>query len=494
MADKLLSHLSHVAEFMKTQRAIVDDATYESMLQAHFQSCKSSLQSSGKLGPLEASQISTAFSQGPWPDNFKKEFAVMVSEMVTAASSGSPAKRPSQECPHFRAYLSRADREVLRDAARSENEKLDQVACRCLKIGLILPTETTNGAIVLAAIASGLDSASPQHFYDILNSWKRKLKGKREKFAKNTPVQLTEYPESVDLLPENLKVSYNEDPPEPLTLEQCLHVNNMEALRKSSGKLGGRNLALQASGVASSGSGGLKNPDPVMMMGSMLTQCLQMMQASMGGGSNSASSSQASNLPGLHIFTPKQGNQGKQAQEQLQQLLPSAAPPSGSQLALPAPAAGTPAAGTEATAKPPAAGPPPPNPPGLQEENTQDPQGAGQDVYDMDEQLEWMAGANKTNQSLKKRPSMKKPHAAPSSVQPKEKAKAAAKVKSQPKPAAKSKCNTVVKKITKKSGWVIEFRRRATDQSLYGKWISPHGDFFKSSRLAEAAGFDPSAP
>ena len=178
------------------------------------------------------------------------------------------------------------------------------MACRCLKIGLILPTETTNGAIVLAAIASGLDSASPQHFYDILNSWKRKLKGKREKFAKNTPVQLTEYPESVDLLPENLKVSYNEDPPEPLTLEQCLHVNNMEALRKSSSKLGGRNLALQASGVASSGSGGLKNPDPVMMMGSMLTQCLQMMQASMGGGSNSASSSQASNLPGLHIFTP----------------------------------------------------------------------------------------------------------------------------------------------------------------------------------------------
>ena len=112
----------------------------------------------------------------------------------------------------------------------------------------------------------------------------------------------------------------------------------------------------------------------------------------------------------------------------------------------------------------------------------------------MDEQLEWMAGANKTNQSLKKRPNMKKPHAAPSSVKPKEKAKAAAKVKSQPKPAAKSKCNTVVKKITKKSGWVIEFRRRATDQSLYGKWISPHGDFFKSSRLAEAAGFDPSAP
>eukprot|EP00439_Symbiodinium_sp_Y106_P024676 s2541_g3.t1 len=494
MADKVLQHLNHVAEFLRTQRSLVDDDTYQSMVQAHFDTSKITLESAGRIDPASAAQISSAFGQGPWSDRLKKEFAVALSNSVSSAVSSPKGKRPSQECAHFRAFLSQSDRAVLADPALSEQEKLDQVAVRCVKIGLILPTETTNGAIILASVAAGLSSRSPEEFYNILGTWKRKLKAKREKLPKNEPVQLTVYPDSVNHLPENLQISYKADPPEPVTVEQIMQINNIETLRKNSSKLAGKNKGVLAIGATSSTSTGFNNMDPMMMMGTMLQQCLQMMQGNMGAGSNSAASSQAGSIPGLHIFTPSSGKQAKQPAQQLplpNQPDAAAAPSSGSQLALPAPT-GTPAAGV-----------PPPNPAPA---NTTEHKDTTQPVdapLDIDDQLAWMQGVGGKG-PVDKNITMKKPHAAPGNIKPKPKvvAKAKAKVKSQakakvqsqPKAKAKSACNKVVKTINKKSGWKIEFRRRSTDQSLYGKWISPTGDIFKSSNLAEVAGFDPNAP
>ena len=484
MADRLVKHLSHVGDFLLSQRAVVDDSTYKNMVEVHFESCKKALLDAGGLGPQEASEVSQSFTKGPWPETYKAEFAIKLSEVVAGTASGnSPkAKRPSQECPHFRCFLSSADRAILQDASRSESEKLDQIACRCLKIGLFLPTETTSGAIIIAAIASGLESTSPQQFYATLSSFKRRLKTKREKLSKNMPVQLTDYPQTVDLLPDNLKQSYKDDPADPVPMDLCMQVHSQETLRKSSSKLAGNKSALVPSGAASSSSADFGNMNPMVMMGTLMQQCMQMMQSTMPTGSNS----QASSVPGLHIFTP---NQGKQAKQQLQLPGPPTDPtPSASQLALP------PTQATETPAVPPVGSPDPnQSPAGTEKPAAQAQEKSADEDYEMAEQLGWMQGIGKGKNS-KKKPSgkqqamMKKPVAAPSTVSAK--AKAIAKGKAH----TKSKCSPPVKTIKKKSGWMIQYRRRASDQTLYGKWISPSGESFKSSNLAAAAGFDPDAP
>ena len=83
------------------------------------------------------------------------------------------------------------------------------------------------------------------------------------------------------------------------------------------------------------------------------------------------------------------------------------------------------------------------------------------------------------------------------------KASTVAKAKAKVSPAAKVKAhakaspkasNEVIKRIRKRSGWVVEFRRKRTCGSLYGKWISPTGQIYKSAVQAAPFGFDQDPP
>jgi len=478
MADKLQSTIQQLGEFLKVQKDSVPADTYQGMIDAHVETIKGNISKLARLSPEEATSLSTCLRSGPWQDHHKTEISMLLSQKLANSSVAEAGQSKTQDCLHFGAFLSKGDRDVLKEASNSESQKLDQLAARCWKIGLFLPNESTKGRIVTCGVAAGLQVDSAQGFYEALKTFKRIMKKKREMVPGRTVFELSSYPDGPQHLPHRFKESYTTDPVAGLSMEEIMRMSRVQTLRKSSKALQ-NNLAVAVPQTSTSSMGpfaGLGQGDPMQMLVGCLMQCAK----ALAGGDDDEGG-----LPGLQLFKPaKKGQKQKPLGSPTNKggSAEASEPNQPSQSSQPLLALPDPGLGVPKEAEEPEKG---------KEETDADPE----------EQLSWHqkkkpAAAKATASQIRMKPAaaIAKTTAKASTV-PKAKAKvspaskAKAHAKGGPKPS-----NEVIKTIRKRSGWVVEFRRKKSDGSLYGKWISPTGQIYKSAVQAAPFGFDQDPP
>ena len=490
MVEALKGTMQQLGQFLLQQKGTIPDPTYADMLQTHVSSLKTAFQKLAKVTPSEATDLSRCIAEGPWNQEQKTELCQLLSDKLAATGTTNPTEETkTQDCPRFGAYLSQEDRRVLADPAQSETQKLHQLASRCMKIGLVLPSETCKGRILASGVAAGLEAQTASSFYNALNSFKKIMKRKREMIPGKTKFEVPVYPDTPEQLPEHLKDSYVKDPPNPLTIEQILQVSRVQALRKSSKALQAASSSSSSVGLMGAGPG---QGDPFTQFMAGIMHVVKAMQNQQG---------EDQDLSNLHLFKPKPKKKTLALPALADQTLPTdsmdetpekASSSKGLQLlTLPAPME-----------------------PGPGTEDQQDEQGEQgeheEDEYaqnEAEEQLQWLAKKPAAKTQLMAKPKavagiLKKPAAAKSKVvsqpakskvvsQPKAKCKAVSQPKAKCKAVAQPKATCkAVKTIRKKSGWVVVYKRRTTDGSLYGKWWSPQGKGFPSAVLAAKEGFD----
>ncbi|CAE7221095.1 unnamed protein product [Symbiodinium sp. CCMP2592] len=481
MAEQLKVMMAQLADFLDQQKAAVPQETWKTMLQTHASAVKQGIGKLVKVTPTEATALTRGIADGPWTGEQKTEMCQLVSDKLAALGGGNPAEETrTQDCPRFGAYLSKEDRRILADPAQSESQKLHQMASRCIKIGLVLPSETCKGRILASAVAGGLEAKTASSFYSALNHFKRIMKRKREMMPGKTTFELPIYPDSPDQLPDHLRHfadSYREDPPEPLSIDQILKVSQVQALRKSS-------KALQAATSSSSSSALVPSgPSQGDAFGQFMAGLMHVVQAMQNQGQG-----EDQPLGNLHLFKPNT--------KRKQLALPSPDKTSQTQaqpLQTDSPAEKASSSGVPLLSLP--------APEQSEKKETAEDEEEEQNEGDQDgpeEQLGWLQKCKRPASILKQKPA--------ANIIPKPKVKAVAKTKAVPKskavakskaaaksktvakskavPKAKAASNTIVKSIRKRSGWVVHYRRRGTDGSLYGKWWSPEGQGYPSAKLA----------
>ena len=470
MADKLQSTIQQLGEFLKVQKNSVPADTYQGMINAHVETIKGNISKLAQLSPEEATSLSTCLRSGPWQDHHKTEISMLLSQKLANSSVAEAGQSKTQDCLHFGAFLSKGDRDVLKEASNSESQKLDQLAARCWKIGLFLPNESTKGRIVTSAVAAGLQVDSPQGFYEALKTFKRIMKKKREMTPGRTVFELSTYPDGPQHLPDRLKESYTTDPVEGLSMEEMMRMSRVQTLRKSSKALqNSLAVAVPQSSSSTGQFGGLLQGDQMQMLVGCLMHCAKAF---------AGADEDEGGIPGLQLFKPaKKGQKQKplgstvaagsgEASQPSQQSQPSQP-----LLALPDPGPEVPKEAKEEEKE--------------DEENDENPE----------EQLGWFQKKKPAAAKAAASQIRMKPAAAIATAKAKASTVVKAKAKVSPVVTAKAKAqNKVLKTIRKRSGWIVEFRRKSTCGNLYGKWISPTGDIYKSASQASTFGFDQDPP
>ena len=279
------------------------------------------------MSPEEAAELAQAVAASPFPDQAKSELSEHLSKALNRLSKTKGKKKvENQEIPHFINYLSRSDRLVLGDATLTALEKIDQLVSRCVKLGLLWPSEESVGHVISAGVAAGLPADDRPEYYSRVSKFKSVLHKKRENL--HLPVILKQYPDFPAALPDEMKecAGYDQDPPGPIARKDLQKAETIKTLRKSHSSIAGPKESdqLQLASMPMVGkAAGMQAPmgrflqEGVQMMGRMMMHYMQQ-QATAGSdinlqftGHNSAGvgSSSSAQVQGL-----LQGQQPAQAQ------------------------------------------------------------------------------------------------------------------------------------------------------------------------------------
>ena len=373
---QLLSDLKHLGNFLDTQRSVVSPDLWESMLRSHMDTWQNRLDALSNMSPEEAAELAQAVAASPFPDQAKSELSEHLSKALNRLSKTKGKKKvENQEIPHFINYLSRSDRLVLGDATLTALEKIDQLVSRCVKLGLLWPSEESVGHVISAGVAAGLPADDRPEYYSRVSKFKSVLHKKRENL--HLPVILKQYPDFPAALPDEMKecAGYDQDPPEPIARKDLQKAETIKTLRKSHSSIAGPKESdqLQLASMPMVGkAAGMQAPmgrflqEGVQMMGRMMMHYMQQ-QATAGSdinlqftghnsaGVGSSSSAQVQGLlqgqqpaqvqsfqakqPGPSVQTLQPQNQSQQSPLQLQnqphqqpEQLPSTSTPVSSNL------------------------------------------------------------------------------------------------------------------------------------------------------------------
>ena len=178
VASTMSAALRSMGTWLSQQRNLLDQSTYESVRKTQKQTLTQNIGQMPTLTPEQATDMTRAINEGPWTNEEKAEFATTISDvMARKAVSGSLTRRPNQNMRTFHKYLSRADIELLADSSRSLADKLDQIACRLVKIRLWLPSEQCVKNVMKACLVAGLKLDASNHV-PFIKSLKQSLKKK----------------------------------------------------------------------------------------------------------------------------------------------------------------------------------------------------------------------------------------------------------------------------------------------------------------------------
>ena len=237
-AQQLMSDLKHLGNFLQMQKANVSAELWESMVKSHVDTWKHRLDALSSMSPEEATEMAQLVATSPFSDTCKQDISGCLSQKLNELSK-KKAKQENQQISEFHHFLSRGDRLVLADASKTSTEKIEQLVSRCVKLGLLWPSEESVGSIISAGVAAGLEADDRHDYYARVTTFKRALHKKRDGIA--LPVILQSFPDSPAGLPEgiNQAAQYDTDPPEPVTREQLQKASTIKTLRKSHSSIAG---------------------------------------------------------------------------------------------------------------------------------------------------------------------------------------------------------------------------------------------------------------
>ena len=357
--DQLKGDLAATANFLQSMTALPN---YDSVREVQAKALCQRVKNLASVDAGAASALLGAWTAGKvWATEQTKEFSDLLAAAVARTNTGTAqgGKRATQKVSAFEPYLSVKDIQAL-EAGDNIHVKLDVLACRCIKLKLSCPSESSCRAILAAGLSRAGCDVGAVDSYANKQLFKRLLKSKAKSLPKNC-FHLEHYPASPDQLPAELLDAYSaEDHACTVQMQSPEKVQAASAaivLRGSSKKIrgnmpmGAMGSAMQSwSGQAASSSNnsmpfnmmgmpGMQQPGMTMM--GMLNTMNTMMQKFM------QDQKQADPIPNMQYMAPGGSNMGAAASGQHQ------AAPAGAQVVaaeVPAPATQLPAAATQAPA------------------------------------------------------------------------------------------------------------------------------------------------
>ena len=140
MAEKLVEVVSSLHAFLKTQETILAADALAEVRKSHKMALTSRIQSLPELPATEATELVQLIAQGPWLADDVKELSQVINGKMMKSIGEKPVRRQNQTCASFAGYLSKQDCQVLSQQDITQAVKLDVLATRCVKVGLILPS------------------------------------------------------------------------------------------------------------------------------------------------------------------------------------------------------------------------------------------------------------------------------------------------------------------------------------------------------------------
>lgn len=218
--------------------------------------------------------------QGPWSDHHKKGLITAINSSVLKNTTSSPNRRKLQDIPNISTFLSKKDFEVLANGNVPLQNKIDQVVCRMVRLGMHCPSEPSVGRIVVVMTKLGVNAGKNDgnETWALVKEVKRVLKCRINGLPKD-PEHIVQYPATPAQLPEWLqKRAYDEhDAPGEGALSLLDLSDSKVALRSNSKLLPKNQQTSLVPRQPSSSSTGVDMSNPMAGMMQMQMMCWQNM-------------------------------------------------------------------------------------------------------------------------------------------------------------------------------------------------------------------------
>ena len=139
---ELLQSLKEVQAYLTSQKMVLKKAG--SLAACMDQQCTAweAKLKTAKITASDAEDLLQVLAKGPWTESQAELIGTAINQAVLGTTNKG-AKRPPQTVKNFQAYLTKRDMDVLSSTPTPMATKVDQVASRCVQIGLMWPTGTS---------------------------------------------------------------------------------------------------------------------------------------------------------------------------------------------------------------------------------------------------------------------------------------------------------------------------------------------------------------
>ena len=177
MAAELVEDIGQLQAFLRSQRGLLSDALWNETAAQHRRNLLQRIHDLPKLGAEAATELTTVLTSLPFSEESKQELSAAVSDAVLRTQKTGGQKGVTMQQVHqFGGFFSTRDVEVLQNPDIHSWEKL-KVVQRCLRIGLIYPTESSSGRITATAVVAGLAATSHDQFLQRVQNFKKMRRG-----------------------------------------------------------------------------------------------------------------------------------------------------------------------------------------------------------------------------------------------------------------------------------------------------------------------------
>ena len=253
---ELLNSLKEVQAYLTSQQKVLKTAgSLAACMDQQAMAWEAKIKTA-KITASEAEDLLQVVAKGPWSEQQAELLGTAINQAVLGATQGAkPGKRLPQTMKNFQAYLTKRDMDILSSVPTPLATKMDQLASRCVQLGLMWPNETSIRHIVAVGIGAGLQTGEcPSAIFEAMKEFKRVLRNMRSKITKNDEclgAYVVEYPNTPQDLAQLMATYHESDPPVP-SFEPSEHIGLCQISSKIS--LRGNNKMLENGKASSSQS------------------------------------------------------------------------------------------------------------------------------------------------------------------------------------------------------------------------------------------------
>ena len=232
--EKLLTDVAAVGAWLAQQQPDLESDMFQKVKKSQSEQVMRTVQGFVGLTPTQATQVGEVLKKGPWQPEDRAAFAACISQTLCGqADATSQRRRKNQDVVSFRHFFSEKDLPVLADETASIHTKADQVASRLVKVQLWLASESGYKAVMMAAMAAGVQLHTAPAKIAFLDEVKGLVKAKTKNFPKTLALP-TPFPERPQDLPQSvLQQAYTHDD-QPKSLDETACLIQSTIVRKSS--------------------------------------------------------------------------------------------------------------------------------------------------------------------------------------------------------------------------------------------------------------------